>query len=72
MKITSIKEIDFNETLLLNYLYDKFKSESVDEVLDYLTTEEGMKLISSFASESCIDLDDNSYEKIFSYVRNNF
>ena len=76
MELTGCTTVTINEDSLIDYLHKTYPTYSLDEMLDYLSTDEGeVKLISWILDNTNNNFeyfDDYSYGELLDYIEYNF
>lgn len=76
MELTGCTTVTINEDSLIDYLHKKYPTYSLDEMLDYLSTDEGEVKIISWILDNTNNnfeyLDDYSYGELIDYIEDNF
>lgn len=76
MELVVTTAISIDEDNLIDWLHEKFPTQSLDEVLEYLATDEGDRCLTEWVSdnsnESFEEIDEYSYSELIDYIGDNF
>lgn len=75
MEVTLVKEETLDEEALRDFINQEFQNKNIDEILDYLETDEGLEYLEScvcnLVGEVDMQIDDSTYQNILDYLENN-